>query len=123
MLDKILALSKPVTSNSDPTPQESKVMKNDKVIAPGMFRINSFKTSRGAKHVLNNVRASARTKPITVSQPSVILKKVVNSDSNGFSSTGIDNTKTRSHNLGAIQRMIGSPLRLRIVEERIKEVK
>nr|GEW48809.1 retrovirus-related Pol polyprotein from transposon TNT 1-94 [Tanacetum cinerariifolium] len=96
-------------------------MKNDKVIAPGMFRINSFKTSRGAKHVLNNVRASARTKPITVSQPSVILKKVVNSDSNGFSSTGIDNTKTRSHNLGAIQRMIGSPLRLRIVEERIKE--
>nr|GEY10368.1 hypothetical protein [Tanacetum cinerariifolium] len=40
------ALSKPVTFNSTPTPQESNVVKNDKVIAPGMFRINSFKTSR-----------------------------------------------------------------------------
>nr|GEW31621.1 retrovirus-related Pol polyprotein from transposon TNT 1-94 [Tanacetum cinerariifolium] len=88
-------LSKPVTSNSIPTPQESKVVKNDKVIAPGMFRINPFKTSREAKHVPNNIRASARTKPITVSQPSVITKKDVNFDSNGLSSTGIDNTKTK----------------------------
>nr|GEU82286.1 integrase, catalytic region, zinc finger, CCHC-type, peptidase aspartic, catalytic [Tanacetum cinerariifolium] len=77
MLDEIHALSKPVTSNSYPTPQESKVVKNDKVIAPGMVRINPFKTSREAKHVPNNVRASARTKPITVSQPSVIPKKDV----------------------------------------------
>nr|GFB29790.1 retrovirus-related Pol polyprotein from transposon TNT 1-94 [Tanacetum cinerariifolium] len=60
-----------------------------------MFRINPFKTSRDEKHVPNNVRASARTKPITVSQHSVITKKDVNSDSNGLSSTGIDNTKTR----------------------------
>nr|GEX40660.1 retrovirus-related Pol polyprotein from transposon TNT 1-94 [Tanacetum cinerariifolium] len=45
------AMSKPATSNSSPTPQESKVVKND--------------------------------------------KEVVNSDSNGLSSTGIDNTKTR----------------------------
>nr|GEY46636.1 hypothetical protein [Tanacetum cinerariifolium] len=89
------ALSKPVTSNSIPTLQESKVVKNDKVIAPGMFRIHPFKTSREEKHVPNNVRASARTKPITVSQPSVITKKDVNSNSNGLSSTGIDNTKTR----------------------------
>nr|GEW13392.1 hypothetical protein [Tanacetum cinerariifolium] len=92
---EIYALSKPVTSNFVPTPQESKVVKNDKVIAPGMFRINPFKTSRKEKHVLNNVRASARTKLITVSQPPVITKKDVNSDSNGLSSTGIDNTKTR----------------------------
>nr|GEV34813.1 retrovirus-related Pol polyprotein from transposon TNT 1-94 [Tanacetum cinerariifolium] len=92
---KTHALSKPVTSNSVPTPQESKVVKNDKVIAPGMFRINPFKTSRVAKHVPNNVRASARTKLITISQPSVITKKYVNSDSNGLSSIGIDNTKTR----------------------------
>nr|GFA12730.1 Gag-Pol polyprotein [Tanacetum cinerariifolium] len=63
------ALSKPVTSNSDPTPQESKVMKNDK--------------------------SKAMIKLITVSQPPVITKKDVNSDSNGLSSTGIDNTKTR----------------------------
>nr|GEY38807.1 retrotransposon protein, putative, unclassified [Tanacetum cinerariifolium] len=89
------ALSKSVTSSSVPTPQESKVMKNDKVISPGMFRINPFKTSREAKHVPNNVRASARTKPITVSQPSIITKKDVNSNSNGLSSTGIDNTKSR----------------------------
>nr|GEV87260.1 hypothetical protein [Tanacetum cinerariifolium] len=60
-----------------------------------MFRINPFKTSREETHVPNNVSASARTKPITISQPSVIPKKDVNSDSNGFSSTGVDNTKTR----------------------------
>nr|GEY60964.1 DNA helicase [Tanacetum cinerariifolium] len=95
MLDKIHALSKTVTSNSFPTPQESKVVKNDKVIAPGMFSINPFKTSREEKHVPNNVRASARTKPITVSQPPVFTKKDVNSDSIGLSSTGVDNTKTR----------------------------
>nr|GEX17802.1 hypothetical protein [Tanacetum cinerariifolium] len=84
-----------LTSNSVFTPQESKVMKNDKVIAPGMFRINPFKTSIEEKHVPNTVRASARTTPITVSQPPVITKKDMNSDSNGLSSTGIDNTKTR----------------------------
>nr|GEU75830.1 hypothetical protein [Tanacetum cinerariifolium] len=89
------ALSKPITSNSDPTPQKSKVVKNDKVIAPVMFRINPFKTSRKEKHVPNNVRASAMTKPITVLQHPVITKKDVNYDSNGLSSTGIDNTKTR----------------------------
>nr|GEZ14485.1 integrase, catalytic region, zinc finger, CCHC-type, peptidase aspartic, catalytic [Tanacetum cinerariifolium] len=76
------ALSKPITSNSIPTPQ-SNVMKNDKVIALGMFRINPFKTSRKEKHVPNKVRASVRTKPITVSQPPVFTKKVVNSDSDG----------------------------------------
>nr|GEW05095.1 copia protein [Tanacetum cinerariifolium] len=92
---EIHALSNPVTSNSIPTPQESKVKKNDKVIAPGMFRINPFKPSREEKYVPNKVRASVRTNPITVSQPPVITKKVVNSDSNGLSSTGVDNTKTR----------------------------
>nr|GEW12369.1 ribonuclease H-like domain-containing protein [Tanacetum cinerariifolium] len=94
-VDKTHALSKPVTSNSTPTPQGSNVVKNDKVIAPGMFRINSFKTSREEKHVPNKVRASVRTNSITVSQPPVITKKVANSDSNGLSSTGVDNTKTR----------------------------
>nr|GFD52496.1 hypothetical protein [Tanacetum cinerariifolium] len=39
--------------------------------------------------------ASSRTKPITVSQPSVITKENVNSDLNSLSSTGLDNTKTR----------------------------
>nr|GEZ76727.1 copia protein [Tanacetum cinerariifolium]GEZ76734.1 copia protein [Tanacetum cinerariifolium] len=92
---EIHALSKPVTSNSIPTPQESKVVENDKVISPGMFRINPFKTSREEKHVPNEDRARFRTKPITVSQPPIFTKKDVNSDSNGLSSTGIDNTKTR----------------------------
>nr|GEW67089.1 hypothetical protein [Tanacetum cinerariifolium] len=89
------ALSKPVNSNSVSPPQESKGVNNDKVIATGMFRINPFKTSREEKHMPNNVSARARIKPITISQPSVITKKEVNSDSNGFSSTGIDNTKSR----------------------------
>nr|GEX34490.1 retrovirus-related Pol polyprotein from transposon TNT 1-94 [Tanacetum cinerariifolium] len=95
-IDETHALSKPITSNSVPTPQESKVMKNDNVIASGMFRIIPFKLYEEEKYVPNKVRASVRTKPITVSQPHVITKKDVNSDSNGFSSTGVDNTaKTR----------------------------
>nr|GEW09203.1 integrase, catalytic region, zinc finger, CCHC-type, peptidase aspartic, catalytic [Tanacetum cinerariifolium] len=81
------ALSKPVTSNLIPTLQESKVIKNDKVIALGMFRINPCKPSRKEKHVPNKVRASARINLITVSQPHTITKKVINSDSNGLSST------------------------------------
>nr|GEZ96270.1 integrase, catalytic region, zinc finger, CCHC-type, peptidase aspartic, catalytic [Tanacetum cinerariifolium] len=70
-------------------------MDNDMVIALGMFRINSSKTSKEEKQVPKTVRASARTKPITISQPTVITKKDVNSDLNGLSSTGVDNTKTR----------------------------
>nr|GFB89462.1 hypothetical protein [Tanacetum cinerariifolium] len=81
------ALSKPVTSNSVSTPQVSKGVNNDKVIAPDMFRISLDKVSREAKKVPNTVSASSRTKPITVSQPSVITKKGMNSNSNGLSST------------------------------------
>ncbi|GKC27527.1 hypothetical protein Tco_1034821, partial [Tanacetum coccineum] len=95
-INKTHALSKPVTSNSIPTLKESKVVKNDKVIAPRMFRINPFKPSREYKYVPNKVRASVRTNPITVSETHVITKKDVNSDSNGLSSIGVDNTaKTR----------------------------
>nr|GEV90755.1 integrase, catalytic region, zinc finger, CCHC-type, peptidase aspartic, catalytic [Tanacetum cinerariifolium] len=54
--------------------------------------INPFKPSREEKYVPNKVRASVRTNPITVSQPHFITKKDVNSDSNGLSSTGVDNT-------------------------------
>nr|GFA19797.1 Gag-Pol polyprotein [Tanacetum cinerariifolium] len=60
-----------------------------------MFRINPDKTSREAKKVPNIVSASNRTKPITVSQPPVFARKDVNSNLNGLSSTGVDNTKTR----------------------------
>ncbi|GJR23339.1 hypothetical protein Tco_0971866 [Tanacetum coccineum] len=91
------ALSKPVTSNSAPSTRESKVVNNDKVIASGMFRINPTINSRVDNFVPNkHVKASVRTKPITVSNPYVITKKDVNSDSNGLSSTGVNNTaKTR----------------------------
>ncbi|GJW40556.1 retrovirus-related pol polyprotein from transposon TNT 1-94 [Tanacetum coccineum] len=74
-----------------------KVVQNDKVIAPGMFRINPFKNSREEKSVpIKPIKASVRINPMTVSQPHVITKKGVNSKSNGFSSTGVDiATKTR----------------------------
>ncbi|GJR65059.1 hypothetical protein Tco_0011124 [Tanacetum coccineum] len=90
-------LSNPVTSNLVPTTTESKVVTNNNVIAPKMFRINSFKTSREDKFVpVIKVRESVRTNPITASQPHVNTKKHVNSDSNGLFSTGVDNTaKTR----------------------------
>nr|GEU48437.1 ribonuclease H-like domain-containing protein [Tanacetum cinerariifolium] len=77
--------------------QRIKVVKNDKVIAPRMFKINPSKTSSKYKYVpINQASASVRTKPITLSQPHVITKKDINSDSNGLSSIGVDNTaKTR----------------------------
>nr|GFA84718.1 hypothetical protein [Tanacetum cinerariifolium] len=89
------ALAKPVTSNSVSTPQESKDVNTDKVIAPGMFRINPDKTFREAKKVPNTVRASNMAKLITVSQPPVFTRKDVHSNLNGLSSTGVDITKTR----------------------------
>nr|GFC36352.1 hypothetical protein [Tanacetum cinerariifolium] len=90
-------LSNPVTSNSIPTTIESKVVENDKVIASEMFRIKPFKKSREEKSMPNKpINASVRTNPIIVPQPHVITKKVVNFDSNGFSSIGVDiATKTR----------------------------
>nr|GFB31088.1 hypothetical protein [Tanacetum cinerariifolium] len=88
-------LSKPVTSNSVSTPPVSKGVNNAQVIAPGMFRISPDKVSREAKKGPNTVCASSRTKPITVSQPSVITKKDMNSNLNGLSSIGLDNIKTR----------------------------
>nr|GEW66235.1 hypothetical protein [Tanacetum cinerariifolium] len=92
-VDETNDLSNLITSNSVPIPQESKVMKNNNVIAPGMFRINPSMTSRKDNFVpINKVRASVRTDPITVLQPHVITKKEVISDSNDLSSTGVDNT-------------------------------
>ncbi|GKA07902.1 hypothetical protein Tco_0687233 [Tanacetum coccineum] len=62
-VDKTNDLSKPVTSNSVPTPQESKIVKHDNVIAPGMFRINPFKPSREEKYVPNKrVDNTAKTR-------------------------------------------------------------
>ncbi|GKA84678.1 retrovirus-related pol polyprotein from transposon TNT 1-94 [Tanacetum coccineum] len=60
--------------------------------------INPFKTSREENFVpINKARASVRKNLITVSQPHVITKNDVNSNSDGLSSTGVDNTaETRS---------------------------
>nr|GFC14969.1 hypothetical protein [Tanacetum cinerariifolium] len=55
-IGEINALSKPVTSNSVSTPQESKGVNNAKVISPGMFRISPDKVFREAKKVPNIVR-------------------------------------------------------------------
>ncbi|GJT25651.1 hypothetical protein Tco_0895588 [Tanacetum coccineum] len=96
-VDKKNALSKPVTSNSAPSTRESKVVQTVNVIAPRIFMPNPFKTSRVDNVVPNKpVKTSVGIKPITVSQPNVIHKQQANSDSNGFSSTRVNNTaKTR----------------------------
>ncbi|GJS30104.1 hypothetical protein Tco_0490724 [Tanacetum coccineum] len=87
------ALSKPVTSNSAPSSRESTIMNNERVIAPGFFRINPFKVSRVDNFVPNkHVKASVRTKPVTISQPHVITKKDVNSNTNGFSPKDVEST-------------------------------
>ncbi|GJR42926.1 hypothetical protein Tco_1311029 [Tanacetum coccineum] len=87
------ALSKPVTLNSAPSSRESSVVNNERVIAPGIFRINPFKALRVDNFVPNkHVKASVRTKPITVSQPHVITKKDVNSNRNGFSPKDVEST-------------------------------
>nr|GEX72484.1 hypothetical protein [Tanacetum cinerariifolium] len=91
------ALSKSATLSSVSTPTESKVMKNDNVISPRIFRTNPSKTSRVDNIVHNKpVKAIVRTKPITVSQPHVITKNDVNSKTNGFSPKDVKSTtKTR----------------------------
>nr|GEY39404.1 hypothetical protein [Tanacetum cinerariifolium] len=63
----------------------------------GIFRINPFKAYRVDNFVPNkHVKASIRTKPITVSQPYVITQNDVNSKTNGFSPKDVKSiTKTR----------------------------
>nr|GEV49264.1 hypothetical protein [Tanacetum cinerariifolium] len=87
------ALSKPVTSNSTPSSRKSTIVNNERVIAPGIFRINPFKASRVDTFMPNkHVKASVKTKPITVSQPYVITKKDLNSITNGFSPKNVKST-------------------------------
>nr|GFA39828.1 hypothetical protein [Tanacetum cinerariifolium] len=62
------ALSNSVTSNTVPSSQEPNVVTNDNVISPETFRMNPFKAFRVDNFVSNkHVKASVRTKPITVS--------------------------------------------------------
>ncbi|GJT95788.1 hypothetical protein Tco_1091306 [Tanacetum coccineum] len=87
------ALSKPVTSKSAPSFRESTVVNNKRVIAPGIFRINSLNISRIDTFVPNkHVKASIRTKPITASQPHVVTKEDVNSNTNGLPSKEVEST-------------------------------
>nr|GFB14533.1 hypothetical protein [Tanacetum cinerariifolium] len=87
------ALSKPVTSNLTPSSRKSIVVNNERVIAPGIFRINPFKASRVDTFMPNkHVKASVKTKPIIVSQPYVITKKDLNSIINGFSPKNVKST-------------------------------
>nr|GFB73068.1 hypothetical protein [Tanacetum cinerariifolium] len=65
------ALSKPVTSNFVSTPQVSKGVNNNKVIAPGMFRISPDKISKEAKKMPNT---NAMSKVVCV-----VCKKCLNS--------------------------------------------
>nr|GFB16889.1 retrovirus-related Pol polyprotein from transposon TNT 1-94 [Tanacetum cinerariifolium] len=58
-IGKTNALLNPVTSNSVSSQQKSKGVNNNKVIAPGMFRINPSKTSREEKQVPNTVFQSS----------------------------------------------------------------
>ncbi|GJX36454.1 hypothetical protein Tco_0248011 [Tanacetum coccineum] len=54
------AMSKPVTSNSAPSSRESTVVNNERVIAPGIFRINPFKASRVDNFVPKKVGSKER---------------------------------------------------------------
>ncbi|GJR23127.1 hypothetical protein Tco_0971654 [Tanacetum coccineum] len=86
-------LSKLVTLHSVPNTRESKVVKNNNVIALGMFRTNPLKNSRVDNFVPNkHVKACIRTKPITISQPHIVTKKDDNSNRNGLPSTGVEST-------------------------------
>nr|GEX65148.1 Gag-Pol polyprotein [Tanacetum cinerariifolium] len=120
-IDESHALSKPVTSNSVPTLTESKVVKNDHVISPEIFRINPFKGFRVDNFVPNkHVKPSVRAKSITVSQPHVITKNDVNSKQ----MVSLLNTLkallgTEDHCLRTILRMIRSLLSLKVVGSRI----
>ncbi|GJQ94917.1 retrovirus-related pol polyprotein from transposon TNT 1-94 [Tanacetum coccineum] len=58
-----------------------------------LYSVTPLPKSRVDNVVPNKlVKTSVRIKPITVSQPHVITKKDVNSDLNGLSSTGVNNT-------------------------------
>ncbi|GJW05922.1 hypothetical protein Tco_1568345 [Tanacetum coccineum] len=54
------ALSNPVTSNSVPSSRESTVVNNERVIAPGIFRINPFKANRVDNFVPNKPSKNKR---------------------------------------------------------------
>nr|GFB90166.1 hypothetical protein [Tanacetum cinerariifolium] len=95
------ALSKPVTSNSVSTPQESKGVNNDKVIALGMFRINSLKTSREEKHVPNTVPSASKSSRSKNKEAEVEdhHRNLLLSKNNKHISSACNNIKIDSHDV------------------------
>nr|GEZ37687.1 hypothetical protein [Tanacetum cinerariifolium] len=69
-----------ISSHSIPQPREFNVVKDSNVIAPGMFKIDPYQTSRVDLVPNNESSASIRTNPITNSQRHVTFKKNVSSD-------------------------------------------
>nr|GEU98234.1 hypothetical protein [Tanacetum cinerariifolium] len=65
MIDESHALSRPVTSNSTPSSQESIIVNKEKVIAPGIFRINPFKASKVADIIKGIKSKQNQAKPST----------------------------------------------------------
>nr|GEU58883.1 hypothetical protein [Tanacetum cinerariifolium] len=90
-------LKKPHSSSGPKLYSLTRLPKSKVIPKVGIFSINPFKASRVNNFVPNkHVKASVRTKPITVSQPHVITKKDVNSNTNGFSPKDVERTtKTR----------------------------
>ncbi|GJR95378.1 hypothetical protein Tco_0267552 [Tanacetum coccineum] len=87
ILGKPPSSSKPKLFSVSPFPKSMVIPK------VGIFRINPFQAPRVDNFVPNkHVKASVRTKLITVSQPHVITKNDVNSKTNGFSPKDIKST-------------------------------
>ncbi|GKA54870.1 hypothetical protein Tco_0753819 [Tanacetum coccineum] len=74
------------------------IVQNNSIVDTSNLQTKLERTKEKEDNSVPNrpVKASVRTTSITVSQPHVVTKKDVNSNSNGLSSTGVDNTaKTR----------------------------
>ncbi|GJT70185.1 retrovirus-related pol polyprotein from transposon TNT 1-94 [Tanacetum coccineum] len=86
------------TNEADESLDMNKVLEYEnerllKAVVNQDIMINTLQNSRVEKVVPNKpVKPSVKTKPITVSQPHVMTKKDVNSDSNGLSSAGVEST-------------------------------
>ncbi|GJW81393.1 hypothetical protein Tco_0145368 [Tanacetum coccineum] len=89
ILGKPPSSSRPKLYAVTPLPKSKAIPKVDESYA----LINPFKASRVDNFVPNkHVKASVRTKPITISQPHVITKNDINSKTNGFSSKDVKST-------------------------------
>ncbi|GJX03907.1 hypothetical protein Tco_0189823 [Tanacetum coccineum] len=77
-------------------PKSSKTRFFSKAVETIDFKNQSLHTREDNSVPNKQVKESVRTKPITISQPHVITKNDVNSNSNGLSSIGVESTtKTR----------------------------